>query len=58
MFNPARLREVLREFLLRYRAHFTLFVEQDAAVAGCARIERHYILCHLFYLSSFNYDWQ
>ena len=49
---PARLREVLGKLSLRYAAHLTFFVEQDTSVAGCPRVECHYILCHTN--SSFN----
>ena len=49
---PARLREVLGKLSLRYTAHLTFFVEQDTSVAGCPRVECHYILCHTN--SSFN----
>ena len=49
---PARLREILGKLPLSYAAHFTLFVKQDTSVAGCPRVECHYILCHTN--SSFN----
>ena len=46
MLNPARLREILCEFLLRNAADLTLFIEKDAAVAGRTCIKCHYVLCH------------
>ena len=49
---PARLREILGKLSLRYAAHLTFFVEQNTSVAGCPRVECHYILCHTN--SSFN----
>jgi hypothetical protein len=43
VFYPAGLREDLCEFLLRHRAHLSVFVKQDAAVAGGTRIQGHHI---------------
>ena len=41
-----RLREKLREFLLRYAAYLAVLVEQYAAVRGRARVQRHYVFRH------------
>ena len=46
MLHPARLREVLHEFLLRHTADFTSAVEQNTTVACGTRVQCHHILCH------------
>ena len=46
MLDPAGLGEELGELLLGHTAHLALFIEQDAAVAGGARVQRHYVLSH------------
>ena len=46
MLHPARLRKVLMELALCYTAHFTFFIKQDAPVAGCPRVQCHYVFLH------------
>ena len=46
VLNPAGSREILSEFLLRHAADLSLFVEENAAVAGRTSVECHYILRH------------
>ena len=46
MLYPARLWKILFEFSLRHAAHGSLLVKQDTTIAGRARIQCHYILCH------------
>ena len=48
MLHPARLRKILAEFPLGRAAHLPLFIEQNTAVAGRPRVQRHYILFHPF----------
>ena len=47
VLDPARLGEILGEFLLRHRADHALAVEEDTAVRGRARVERHDVLLHI-----------
>ena len=44
MLNPARVREILREFLLGNTNDFGVLVEDDCSVARSTCIQRHYIL--------------
>ena len=44
MLHPAGLREILVEFLLVPGQLLPFFVEQDAAVGGCAAIQSHDVL--------------
>ena len=46
MLHPSRLGEYLCKFLLGGAADPALPVEENAAVAGGPRVERHHVLCH------------
>ncbi len=46
MLDPAGLRIILRKLFLRHAADLALFVEEDAAVAGRAGVQCHYIFSH------------
>ena len=46
VFHPSGIWKHLPEFLLRHTADISLPVEENAAIAGGPRIQRHNILCH------------
>jgi hypothetical protein len=46
MLHPTGVREKLGEFFLRRAAHMAFVIEENTAVAGGTRIQRHDIAFH------------